>query len=448
MERIRWNRQEGNRQFQEQQWSKSILSYSEAIRLYCKEVGGQLDSRTVEALQIRSPGDLLNKMSASFSTLFSEPSNTTSSRSGGDIDTSILHVLYSNRSASFAQLERYAESLQDALKCIELSPRWPKGWFRKAEALFGLKQYNDCLSALVKAQELYAVSPPDLKTDSKKALALIRQRTKHVSYLIQDQSEGLRIVQLLAGRDFALTSGTWSPLSQVINRFAKMLKNHIYAICCERERKCVLVDVCWDVVGVVDRLCRVEGYEIVGAIVTHYHFDHVGGLPPKPYDQYHVKVDGLEALLKRFPAIKAYIHPADIEEVRAGGNDIPDDRIVATPDGFQLRIGSSANVEFIHTPGHTPGSQCLLVNGCRLLSGDTLFINNVGRLDFPDANCEQMYASLQKLKRLEGDIMVYPGHDYGGAFTDLDKEKRNNSALTATRDQFVRMFSGSSSSSG
>ena len=117
--------------------------------------------------------------------------------------------------------------------------------------------------------------------------------------------------------------------------------------------------------------------------------------------------------------------------VNEANDNIAPERIEPTYDGFELQVGESVRIKFIHTPGHTPGSQCLLINGTRLLSGDTLFIGNVGRLDFPDSDVAKMFDSMQKLKELDDDIMVYAGHDYGGPFTSIAQEKRANPVLRA-----------------
>ena len=83
-------------------------------------------------------------------------------------------------------------------------------------------------------------------------------------------------------------------------------------------------------------------------------------------------------------------------------------------DGITFRV--------LHTPGHTPGSVCL-VAGTLLLSGDTLFAGSCGRTDFPGGSWQQMLASLKKLAQLEGDYTVLPGH--GGA-TTLQTERDTN----------------------
>jgi glyoxylase-like metal-dependent hydrolase (beta-lactamase superfamily II) len=90
------------------------------------------------------------------------------------------------------------------------------------------------------------------------------------------------------------------------------------------------------------------------------------------------------------------------------------------------------SVEVLLTPGHTPGSICLLVGGMSLLTGDTLFIGDCGRTDLAGGDDRQMYATMQRLKGLDDAIMVYPGHDYGSRPADtIGNQKRTNKALSA-----------------
>ena len=91
---------------------------------------------------------------------------------------------------------------------------------------------------------------------------------------------------------------------------------------------------------------------------------------------------------------------------------ISDTDLVKVDSGDTLRIGE-IEVEFLHTPGHTPGSQCFRIKSS-LVSGDTLFIQGCGRVDLPGSDSEQMYHSLQKLNELPEETILLPGHDYGG----------------------------------
>ena len=93
-------------------------------------------------------------------------------------------------------------------------------------------------------------------------------------------------------------------------------------------------------------------------------------------------------------------------------------------------------------PGHTPGSQCFLVDG-RLVSGDTLFIGGCGRVDLPGSNPEEMYDSLvNKLKRLPEDTVLYPGHNYADRVTStIGDEKRRNLYMRFERvEDFLGMM--------
>ncbi|HIC33932.1 MAG TPA: MBL fold metallo-hydrolase [Gammaproteobacteria bacterium] len=90
---------------------------------------------------------------------------------------------------------------------------------------------------------------------------------------------------------------------------------------------------------------------------------------------------------------------------------LSDSDLVKVDSGDTLDVGN-VQIEFLHTPGHTPGSQCFRVRNT-LVSGDTLFIDGCGRVDLPGSNSEDMYHSLQKLKSLPDDTLLLPGHNYG-----------------------------------
>ena len=121
--------------------------------------------------------------------------------------------------------------------------------------------------------------------------------------------------------------------------------------------------------------------------------------------------------------------------------------------GTPIRIGaaisqtgdaSGVGIQLLHTPGHTPGSQCFLVDG-KLVSGDTLFVRGCGRVDLPGGDPEEMYRTLtQRLSTLPGDTVLYPGHDYGDRPTStLVEERRDNAYLrVGSLSDWMRVMGG------
>jgi hydroxyacylglutathione hydrolase len=198
------------------------------------------------------------------------------------------------------------------------------------------------------------------------------------------------------------------------------MQNFTYLIGDPVSREALVVDAAWDIPAII-RLAEQDGFTITKALVTHYHQDHLGG----DFAGYHIP--GAAELLEQVKA-KVYVHKAEAEFLgRLAGLSVSD--IVKVDSGDTTDLGN-ATVTFIHTPGHTPGSQCFLVEN-RLVAGDTLFINSCGRVDLPGSSPEDMYYSLtQKLAKLPDDTVLYPGHNYAEKpFATLAEQKRHNMYL-------------------
>jgi glyoxylase-like metal-dependent hydrolase (beta-lactamase superfamily II) len=196
--------------------------------------------------------------------------------------------------------------------------------------------------------------------------------------------------QLLSGRDFA----TADPVAQ-------QMVNFVYAIGDRSTGDCVLVDPAYAVADLLDTVER-DGMRCVGVLATHYHPDHIGG------SMMGFQIEGVATLLER---ADCPIHVQRDEApwvMRTTGLDAAQ---LAQHDAGDVVSVGGVDITLVHTPGHTPGSQCFHVAG-RLVSGDTLFLEGCGRTDLPGSDAEEMYHSLRKLAAMPGETIVYPGHRY------------------------------------
>ncbi len=207
------------------------------------------------------------------------------------------------------------------------------------------------------------------------------------------------------------------------------MQNFVYLVGDPVSRECMVVDPAWEIDTIVET-AQADDMTIKGALVTHTHQDHVGGsleswgMPGR--------IPGVEELLARVPA-KVYVHKAEREFLRGFGSDL-----VKVDNHDTVAIGR-LTLTFMHTPGHTPGSQCFLIED-RLISGDTLFIGSCGRTDLPGSDPSQMYDSLtQRLGALPESTVLLPGHNYGGPSSTIGNEKRGNPFMQFTSlGQFLR----------
>jgi len=207
------------------------------------------------------------------------------------------------------------------------------------------------------------------------------------------------------------------------------MQNFVYLVGDPVAKQCVVVDPAWEIDTIVDTAQRAD-MTIIGALITHTHQDHVGG------HLFGMDIPGVADLLERVKA-KVYVHKAEREFLKGFGSDL-----VKVDASDTLQVGG-LTITFVHTPGHTPGSQCFLVED-RLISGDTLFIGSCGRTDLPGSDPTEMYYSLtRRLAKIPDDTVLLPGHNYGGSSSTLGAEKRTNPFLRfASLGDFLRVMGG------
>ncbi len=192
-----------------------------------------------------------------------------------------------------------------------------------------------------------------------------------------------------------------------------LIQNFSYLIGCKETKECAVADPAFEVDRIV-KLADTDGMKITKALLTHTHFDHM---------------DGIEELTKKASLGKIYVHKNEAKALQKF-----QDKVMEMENGAIIPIGN-LSIKVLHTPGHLPGCVCFVGDNF-VITGDTLFVGAIGRCDFPESNKKEMYNSLQKLKQLPEDTIVYPGHDYGASITStIGQEKTNNPYLMITSEE-------------
>ena len=182
--------------------------------------------------------------------------------------------------------------------------------------------------------------------------------------------------------------------------------NYSYIIFCEQSKKAAIVDPGFGVTPVMNNIIN-KNLTIDHILITHYHSDHTSGI---------------KTIKKEFPRASLVASKEDGESFEVD---------VFVSDGDTLSVGN-VNLKFILTPGHTPGGICIIVDDKAIITGDTLFIGDCGRCDLPSGSISQMFESLQIIKELPDQLIVYPGHNYGNKpFDTLGNQKKTNKTLLA-----------------
>ena len=235
-------------------------------------------------------------------------------------------------------------------------------------------------------------------------------------------TDDLYFRQLLSGHDFATSDG-----------LAQQMANFVYLIGDRSSGECVIVDPAYG----VDDLCDIveaDGMRVTGVLATHYHPDHVGG------SMMGYRIEGVSRLLERC-SVPIHVNSNEAPWVeRTTGLGAAD--LCVHEAGDVVTVGS-VEIRLVHTPGHTPGSQCFHVRD-RLVSGDTLFLDGCGRTDLPGSDPSAMFDSLRLLATLPDDTVVFPGHRYSPASHQrMDDLCRHNFVMKpTTREQWLMIFGG------
>jgi hydroxyacylglutathione hydrolase len=194
------------------------------------------------------------------------------------------------------------------------------------------------------------------------------------------------------------------------------LDNFIYIVYDTVSREAFVVDPGWDASIIQSQLVELN-LILKYIVLTHGHYDHKNALND----------------LLSFKNVPVYISKYEVSSLKPKHS-----MLIEITKEHTLNL-AEFNFSIIETPGHTPGGLCLLHN-LILISGDTLFVDGCGRCDFENSNVSDMYDSLQTLKSLNKDIIVYPGHDYGTpSFTTIGHLKKTNRFLICkSREEFIR----------
>ena len=198
------------------------------------------------------------------------------------------------------------------------------------------------------------------------------------------------------------------------------MDNFIYLMECTRTKHFAVVDPAWDYPLIQSEIKRLNG-QLTMVLLTHCHFDHLNALEDVLADH----------------EVPVYVSNQSQTELI---NNLPQTQLIG--EGESISFGDHT-INILTTPGHSICGQCFLV-GDHLITGDTMFINGCGRADLGDSSPEALYQSLEKIKQLPDNTIVYCGHNYADEPTDtLGNQKKTNPYLLCKDEAtFVRKRMG------
>ena len=181
-------------------------------------------------------------------------------------------------------------------------------------------------------------------------------------------------------------------------------QTNTYLVWGENSQTCVVIDPGYQPEKILSQVEK-EGKKVEAVLLTHGHFDHVGGV----------------RRIAEETGCVVYMHP----EERSLPGELTAGELYPSRDYDGEVTAGGLIFGVLHTPGHTPGSVCLVCDSV-IFSGDTLFAGSMGRTDFPGGDLSAMGKSLKRLRELPGDYQVFPGH---GEDTTLSHERETNPYL-------------------
>lgn len=185
-----------------------------------------------------------------------------------------------------------------------------------------------------------------------------------------------------------------------------LYQTNTYIVSKEGSRQCIVIDPGYEAPSILNRVALL-GLKIEAILLTHAHFDHLGA----------VRAIVADTDCAVFVEEKELSLPGAMTDGPVYYTDLYPAEGTVSVAGLEIRV--------LRTPGHTPGSVCLLIEDA-MFSGDTLFAGSMGRCDFPGSSIFDMRKSMKKLHALAGDYRVFPGH---AEATTLEFERKTNPYL-------------------